>query len=145
MHLSLWSVEIKSNSVHNLLQFSEFSCSSCSNSPPDFLDGPRIMVPVDLKASFGNTTDTQHTLTYSKSVPTCSTPTMHPSPSQTHCAWFRINFDLKRNNDPGIASDIEETWLYLREILKDHRFDVGQEFINLTLMTNKQSVGYIWL
>lgn len=122
-------------------QFSQCSEFSCSNSPPDFIDGPRIMVPVDLKAHFE---DMQSTLTNPKPVPTCSTPTMRPSPSQAHCAWFRINFDLKRNNDSGIASDIEETWLYLRDILKEHRFDVGQEFFKLTFVADKQFVGHIW-
>ncbi|KAE9402537.1 hypothetical protein BT96DRAFT_879408 [Gymnopus androsaceus JB14] len=80
-----------------------------------FLDAPMIMVPVDPKAHFGNTTDAQYTL---KPVPTCSTPTTRPSPSQASRAWFKIN-DVGRDNLPNI----EETWFYLREILKEHRFD----------------------
>ncbi|KAE9402538.1 hypothetical protein BT96DRAFT_990991 [Gymnopus androsaceus JB14] len=80
-----------------------------------FLDAPMIMVPVDPKAHFGNATDAQYTL---KPVSTCSTPTTCPSPSQAHRAWFKID-DVGRDSLPGI----EETWSYLRDILKEHRFD----------------------
>lgn len=85
----------------------------------DFLDAPMIMVPVDPKAHFANATDAQYTL---KPVPTCSTPTMRPSPSQAHRAWFKIN-DVGRDSLP----DIEQTWFYLREVLKQHRFDVSED------------------
>ncbi|KIK57431.1 hypothetical protein GYMLUDRAFT_247068 [Collybiopsis luxurians FD-317 M1] len=80
-----------------------------------FLDAPMIMVPADPKAHFGNTTDARYTL---KSVPTCSTPTMYPPQSDAHRAWFLIN-DTGRDSLPGI----EESWSYLRQILKLHKFD----------------------
>ncbi|KAJ4474349.1 serine hydrolase-domain-containing protein [Lentinula aciculospora] len=80
-----------------------------------FLDAPMIMVSADPKAHFGDTTDTRYTLT---PVPTCSIPTMHPSKSDAHRAWFKIN-DVGRDSLPGI----ERTWVYLRDILKQYRFD----------------------
>ncbi|KAF9063018.1 serine hydrolase-domain-containing protein [Rhodocollybia butyracea] len=80
-----------------------------------FLDAPMIMVPADPKAHFGNLTDARYML---KSVPTCSTPTMHPHNSGARRAWFKIN-QTGRDSLPGI----EETWRYLRDVLKTHRFD----------------------
>ncbi|KAJ3806623.1 serine hydrolase FSH, partial [Lentinula aff. lateritia] len=80
-----------------------------------FLDAPMNMIPVDPKAHFGNITDARDTR---KPVPMCSTPTMYPSKSDTNRAWFKIN-DVGRDSLPGI----EQTWVYLRDILKQHRFD----------------------
>ncbi|GAW04371.1 serine hydrolase-domain-containing protein [Lentinula edodes] len=80
-----------------------------------FLDAPMNMLPVDPKAHFGNITDVRDTR---KSVPMCSTPTMYPSKSDANRAWFKIN-DVGRDSLPGI----EQTWVYLRDILKQHRFD----------------------
>ncbi|KAJ3795442.1 serine hydrolase-domain-containing protein [Lentinula aff. detonsa] len=80
-----------------------------------FLDAPLIMVPADPKAHFGDTTDARYIL---KPVPTCSTPTMCPPNSEAHRAWFKIN-DVGRDSLPGI----EQTWAYLRDVLKQHQFD----------------------
>lgn len=94
----------------------------------DFLDAPMIMLPVDPKAHYANATDAQYIL---KPVPTCSTPTMRPSPSRAHRAWFKIN-DVGRDSLP----DIEKTWFYLREVLKQHRFDVSTKDLLQTLPRN---------
>ncbi|KAJ3763945.1 serine hydrolase-domain-containing protein [Lentinula raphanica] len=80
-----------------------------------FLDAPMLLIPADPKANWGDASDERCIL---KPVPTCSTPTMRPKKSEAHRAWFKIN-DVGRDSLPGI----EQTWVYLREVLKQHRFD----------------------